>query len=77
MPPVEEEADAGSEVSEWELRECQEREDERRVEEEALGAGEEPLFRPTPPFMASVGEEQGSGGVSFCFSFPFVYFLGA
>jgi len=48
---VEVEADAGSEVSEWELRERQEREEERRAE--VLGAGEgTPLFLPTPPFMA-------------------------
>jgi len=37
---------AGSEASEWELRECQEREEKR--EAEAL-----PLFLPTPPSMAS------------------------
>jgi ribonuclease HI len=54
---VEEEADAGSEVSEWELRKRQEREDERGAEAEALGVGEEPLFLPTPPFMASVEAE--------------------
>ena len=64
MPPAGGEADAGSEVSEWELRERREREEERRVEAEALGAvdnmgdGEElPLFLPTPSFMASIGEE--------------------
>jgi len=64
VPPEDEgKGDAGSEVSEWELRERREREDERRVEAEELGAGEEwgggeqPLFLPTPPFMASVGEE--------------------
>jgi len=57
VPAVEEEADAGSEVSEWELRERLERVDERRTEAEALGGGEVPLFLPTPPFMASVGEE--------------------
>ena len=56
MPAVKEE-DAGSEVSEWELRERQEREEERRAEAEVLGAGEEPLFLPTQPFMASAGEE--------------------
>jgi len=55
--PAGEEADAGSEVLEWELQECREREEERRVEAEELGAGEEPLFLPTPPFMASAGEE--------------------
>ena len=55
-------ADAGSEVSEWELRERQEREEERREEAEVLGGEEErggeeqPLFLPTPPFMASAGE---------------------
>ena len=58
MPAVEREADAGSGVSEWELRERQEREEERREEVEALGTGEElPLFLPTPPLMASAGEE--------------------
>jgi len=31
--------------------------DERRVEAEALGGGEEPLFLPTPPLMASAGED--------------------
>jgi len=56
--PSEEEADGGSEVLEWELRERLEREDERRREVEVLGAREElPLFLPTPPFMASAGEE--------------------
>jgi len=58
VPPVEEETNVRSEVSEWELRERREREAERRVEAEVLGAGEElPLFLPTPPFMASAGEE--------------------
>jgi len=57
VPPAEEEADAGSEVSEWELRERWEREEERRVEAEARRSGEEPLFLPTPPFMASAGED--------------------
>ena len=50
-------------MSEWELRERRERKEERRVEAEELGAGEElgggeqPLFLPTPPFMASAGDE--------------------
>ena len=55
---VEAENDAGSEASEWELREGQEREEERRAAE--AGAGEEGeageqhwLFLPTPPFMAT------------------------
>jgi len=58
-----EEGDAGSEVSLRELWERQEREEEREVEAEELGAagavvaGEElPLFPSTPPFMASAGE---------------------
>jgi hypothetical protein len=55
-PPAEE--DAQSEVSEWELRERREREEERRTEAEDLGAEvEEPLFLPTPAFMASAEEE--------------------
>jgi len=43
------EGDAGTEVSEWELRE---REEERRAEAEEL-----PLFLPTPSFMASADED--------------------
>ena len=58
VPPVEKESDTGSEVSEWELWERREQEEERRVEAEVLGAGEESLLLlPTPPFMASAGEE--------------------
>jgi len=64
VPPLEEEKDAGSQVSEWELRVRREREEEREAEAEELGAawelgvGEElPLFLPTPPFMASAEEE--------------------
>ena len=64
-PPLEkEEEDTGSEASEWELRECREREAEREAEAEELGeaeergAGEElPLFLPTPSFMALADEE--------------------
>jgi hypothetical protein len=53
------EEDAQSEASEWELQERREREEERRVEAEELGAGgeEQPLFLPTPSFMASAEEE--------------------
>jgi ribonuclease HI len=55
-PPAEE--DAQSEASEWELRERREREEERSAEAQRLGAGvEEPLFLPTPAFMASAEEE--------------------
>jgi len=58
VPPGEEDSDAGSQVSEWELRERQEQEVECRVEAEVLGAGEEsPLFLPTQPFMVSAGDE--------------------
>jgi len=40
-----------------ELRECREREEERRADAEGLGAAEElPLFLPTPSFMASADE---------------------
>jgi hypothetical protein len=56
LVPVEE--DAQSEASEWELRERREREEERREEAEGLGAEvEEPLFLPTPAFMASAEEK--------------------
>jgi hypothetical protein len=58
--PAEEADDAGSEASEWELRERREREEEREAEAAALGAEDEGdareerrLFLPTPPFMAS------------------------
>ena len=60
LVPPEEEGDAGSEVSEWELRERREREEERRAEAEALGAEEELGGGGTtavPSFMASVEEE--------------------
>jgi hypothetical protein len=62
LVPAEE--NAGSEVSEWELRERQDQEEERRAEAEGLGAagelgaGEEPLFLPTPSFMASGDDEE-------------------
>jgi len=53
---VGEDEDAGSEASEWELRERAEREEERRAEElgaEDEGEEEHGLFLPTPSFMAS------------------------
>ena len=62
--PAVEGGDAGSEASEGELRERREREGEREAEAEALNAEDERdardehrLFLPTPPFMASAGEE--------------------
>jgi len=62
VPPLGE-GDAGSQASEWELREQREREEEREAEAEELGAagelghGEElPLLLPKPSFMASVDE---------------------
>ena len=64
VPLLKKEDDAGSEVSEWELREWRQRHEEWEGEGEALGAGDDmsdgeglPLFHPTPPFMASAGEE--------------------
>jgi len=54
--PVEE--DAQSEASEWEVRERREREQEKEAETERLSAEvEEPLFLPTPAFLASAEEE--------------------
>ena len=55
--PAAEVDDAESEASEWELRERREREEGRRAEAEVRGDGEEPLFLPTPPFMASAEAE--------------------
>ena len=56
--PAPAEKDARSEASEWELRERREREEERAAEAEGLGAEvEEPLFLPTPAFMASAEEK--------------------
>jgi len=58
--PPQEESDAGSEVSEWDLRELREREEEREADAEALGAegeldggAEPPLFLPAPLFTGS------------------------
>jgi len=63
VPPLEE-GDAGSQTSEWELRERWEREEEQGAEAEELGAaggsgaeGERPLFLPTLSFMVSADEE--------------------
>jgi len=54
LAPLPADEDVQSEASEWELRERREREEERRVEAEELGAEVEgPLFLPTPAFMAS------------------------
>ena len=61
------EEDTVSEVSEAELREWEEI---QRAEAEKEGAGEEPLFPPTPSFMASADEEQGAGH-----DFPLSFFL--
>jgi len=49
--------DVGGGVSEWELGERREREDERRAEAEELrGYEQKPLFLPTPSFMASTDD---------------------
>jgi hypothetical protein len=56
--PAPAEEGARSEASEWELRERREREEERAAEAEELGTEvEEPLFLPTPAFMASAEED--------------------
>jgi len=76
----------GSGASEWELRERREREEER--EAETLGAADEmgaleeqPLFLPTPSFMASAGEDYIGDGARFpfvlAFALSFLTFLGA
>jgi hypothetical protein len=58
LAPAPAEEDAQSEASEWEIWERTEREEERRAEEEEMGAEvEKPLFLPTPVSMASVGEK--------------------
>ena len=56
LVPAVKEADAGSDVSEWELRERREREEGLRAEAAVLGVEDElgdgeglPLFLPTPP----------------------------
>jgi len=59
VPPVAKNGDGGSEVSEGELCERVELEDEKRTEElgaeDETGAGEgTPLFLPIPSFMVSV-----------------------
>ena len=58
LVPTPAEEDVQSEASEWELRERREREEEKGAEAERLGAEvEDPLFLPTPAFMASAEEE--------------------
>jgi len=61
---VQADEDAGSEASEWELRESRERQEEREAYVEELGPAWElgvrvtlPLFLPTPSFMASADGE--------------------
>ena len=73
--PVEE--DAGSEASDWELRERRERGEEREAEAGELGAAGElcawkelPLFLPAPSFIASADEDQG--GLRFLLLLSFV-----
>jgi len=63
---------AKSEAPGWELRELREREEEREVEAEELGAAGEPdakqapLFLPTPSFMASAEKDGGADCAFFC-----------
>jgi len=64
--------EAQSEASEWELREQRGREEEMKQETEELDAeAEQPLFLPTPSFMASVEGECRR----FSFVFPFCLFV--
>jgi hypothetical protein len=49
------EEDAQSETPEWKLRERRGRDEDRRVEAEELGE-KQPLFLPTPSFMAFAEE---------------------
>ena len=57
--PEEEEEDAQSEASEWELRECEERDEERRQWDAAMGEeAERLLFFPLPFLSASTGNEE-------------------
>jgi len=77
VPPLAEEGDAVSEVSEWELRERREREEEREAEAEALGAEDEVGAGRTPavpshPLVHGLGWRGVGdwwGGLSFAFSF--------
>jgi hypothetical protein len=58
LGPAPAEEDAQRVASEWELRDQRDREEERRVKPEELGAGvEEPLFLLTPAFTAVAEEE--------------------
>jgi len=77
--PAAEEDSAGSETSEWELRERREREEEREAEAEALGAEdggddwkEHRLFLPTPSFMASAEDCEGTIPGRFLLFFPLI-----
>jgi hypothetical protein len=70
VPPLEE-MEAGSEASEWELRERQEQEEERRAEAEGLGATgglgsgrESPLVPPPPPSWHRQERSEGTTAVS-------------
>ena len=56
--PEEEEEDAQSEASEWDLREREERNEERRQRDAAMGEeAERLLFFPLPFLSASTGNE--------------------
>jgi len=77
--PLEGGGDAGSEVSEWELRERRERLEARGEEAETPGAVEEegeelPLFLPTPHSWHLKARSRGR--MAFFFVLPFVNFLG-
>jgi len=75
VPAVEE--DTRSEVSEWELQERAEQEEERSAESEALGMEVEAplLFLPTPTFIASAEAESGTVTDFLCLSYVFFFLL--
>jgi hypothetical protein len=82
LVPAVEAGDAGSDVSEWELRELREREDELRAEAAVLGAEDElgdweglPLSYPRPPSWHR--RARSRGWVTLFFGTSFVIFLGA
>ena len=80
VPPVEEDG-AGSQMSEWELRERREREEEQEAEVEELGAAARAPGKnyrysyPRPPSWHRQARSRGTGCAFLCF-FPFVKFLG-
>jgi len=74
VPAVKTEDDAGSEVSEWELRERQEREECRRVEElDAGGDGWGGSAVTAQSLLHGIGRRGIGGGYVFLLFFPFYF----